>query len=151
MALIIRSIGKWKPSPEKELFEEYQKRLHGKISLEEYEAKKSLPPSERREQEANLLLSNLPPHSFLIALDEHGKMLSTATLGEKINQWQQGHKNLIFLIGGPDGHAETLLKKADMTWALSALTFPHLLVRTILAEQLYRVQSLSTGHPYHRV
>ena len=87
---------------------------------------------------------------YLVALDEHGKSLTTVELAKWLAQRQQDGRNLSFVIGGPDGLGPEILKKAALRWSLSALTFPHAMVRVILAEQLYRAHSVLQNHPYHR-
>ena len=87
---------------------------------------------------------------YLVALDERGKSLTTLDLAKWLGQRQQDGRDLVFAIGGPDGHGPELLKRADLRWSLSALTFPHAMVRVILAEQLYRAVSVLQNHPYHR-
>ena len=87
---------------------------------------------------------------YLVALDEHGKSLTTLELAKWLGERQQDGRNLTFVIGGPDGLGPEILKKAALRWSLSALTFPHAMVRVILAEQLYRAHSVLQNHPYHR-
>jgi 23S rRNA (pseudouridine1915-N3)-methyltransferase len=86
----------------------------------------------------------------VIALDVLGKAWSTEHLAEQIKSWQMSGRNMSLLIGGPDGLSEACLQRAEQRWSLSALTFPHPLVRVILAEQLYRAWSINNNHPYHR-
>jgi 23S rRNA (pseudouridine1915-N3)-methyltransferase len=87
---------------------------------------------------------------YLVALDERGKSLTTLQLAGWLSERQQDGRNLAFVIGGPDGLGPAILDKAALRWSLSALTFPHAMVRVILAEQLYRAQSVLQNHPYHR-
>src|SRR5688572_9014073 len=87
---------------------------------------------------------------YIVALDERGKSLTTLQLAKWLGERQQDGRNLTFAIGGPDGHGPGLLAKANLRWSLSPLTFPHAMVRVILAEQLYRAHSVLQNHPYHR-
>ena len=87
---------------------------------------------------------------YLVALDEHGKSLTTVELSRWLAERLQDGRNLCFVIGGPDGLGPEILKKAALRWSLSGLTFPHAMVRVILAEQLYRAHSVLHNHPYHR-
>src|SRR5688572_14716135 len=87
---------------------------------------------------------------YLVALDEHGKSLTTVDLSRWLAERLQDGRNLCFVIGGPDGLGPEILKKAALRWSLSGLTFPHAMVRVILAEQLYRAHSVLHNHPYHR-
>jgi 23S rRNA (pseudouridine1915-N3)-methyltransferase len=86
----------------------------------------------------------------VVALDERGKSLTTLQLARWLAERQQDGRHLTFVIGGPDGHGPGVLAKASLRWSLSALTFPHAMVRVILAEQLYRAHSVLQNHPYHR-
>jgi 23S rRNA (pseudouridine1915-N3)-methyltransferase len=86
----------------------------------------------------------------VVALAIAGQRLSTDELARKLGQWQQDGRDLAFLIGGPEGLAPACLARAQLRWSLSPLTFPHALVRVLLAEQLYRAWSVLVGHPYHR-
>jgi 23S rRNA (pseudouridine1915-N3)-methyltransferase len=87
---------------------------------------------------------------YLVALDERGKSLTTLQLAKWLGERQQDGRNLAFVIGGPDGLGPNILLKAALRWSLSGLTFPHAMVRVILAEQLYRAHSVLQNHPYHR-
>jgi 23S rRNA (pseudouridine1915-N3)-methyltransferase len=87
---------------------------------------------------------------YVVALDVKGKALSTEQLAEQLRQIRDGGRNLSLLVGGPDGLAPDCLSGADARWSLSLLTFPHPIVRVILAEQLYRSWSILANHPYHR-
>jgi 23S rRNA (pseudouridine1915-N3)-methyltransferase len=86
-----------------------------------------------------------------VALDEAGRQLDSAGLARRIARWQdQGHGTLAFVIGGPDGLASSVLDRAEATLAFGRMTWPHRLVRVMLAEQLYRASTILSGHPYHR-
>jgi 23S rRNA (pseudouridine1915-N3)-methyltransferase len=87
---------------------------------------------------------------YVVALDVRGKALGTEQLAEQLRQLRDGGRNVSLLVGGPDGLAPDCLAKADARWSLSPLTFPHPIVRVILAEQLYRAWSILNSHPYHR-
>ena len=87
---------------------------------------------------------------FIVALDVRGKALDTPQLAAQLRLLRDGGRNLSLLVGGPDGLAPDCLAAADARWSLSPLTFPHPIVRVILAEQLYRSWSILTNHPYHR-
>jgi 23S rRNA (pseudouridine1915-N3)-methyltransferase len=124
-------------------YEEYAKRFPQECNL-------NLIAISPRKPEAEIL-KKIPPRSDIIALDEHGELWDTLTLANHIKQWQMASKDIALLIGGADGFSEKILKKADKQWSLSPLTFPHMLVRVMVAEQLYRALSILSGHPYHRV
>ncbi len=103
-----------------------------------------------KEDEATKILQKISPDDHVIALDVAGTGWSTLKLSEELASWQQRGKDLIFLIGGPDGLSQKCIARANQRWSLSALTFPHALVRVLLLEQLYRAGSVLTNHPYHR-
>ncbi|MCM1281248.1 MAG: 23S rRNA (pseudouridine(1915)-N(3))-methyltransferase RlmH [Alistipes senegalensis] len=92
----------------------------------------------------------LPKNSRVIALDEHGKDLTTMQLSGELEKWRQEGRDVAFVIGGADGLNSAFKKNADELVRLSSLTLPHGMVRVLLAEQLYRAWSLTQNHPYHR-
>lgn len=126
-------------------YDDYTRRLRSsmRIDLEELPVGKSKADEEKR-------FLDRVGDDYLVALDEHGKPLTTAQLAQWLAQRIQEGRNLSFLIGGPDGLGPEILKKASWRWSLSALTFPHAMVRVMLAEQLYRAHSVLHNHPYHR-
>jgi len=103
-----------------------------------------------REQECRQMLAALPKDCRVIALDVRGETWSTEDLAGQLQDWLGGGRDVALLVGGPDGLAAACTARADQRWSLSPLTFPHALVRVVLAEQLYRAWTLGTGHPYHR-
>jgi len=129
----------------RQAYEDYTRRLRSsmRVDLEE------LPTGKSKAEEEKRILERVGD-DYLVALDEHGKSLTTVELSKWLAQRQQDGRNLSFVIGGPDGHGPEVLKKAQLRWSLSALTFPHAMVRVILAEQLYRAHSVLQNHPYHR-
>lgn len=100
--------------------------------------------------EGTKILGRLRPAEQLVLLDERGRQFSSRELAGKLEDWQTVGQDLAFVIGGPDGVSPGVRQRADLTWSLSKLTLPHGLARVLLAEQLYRGWSLTTGHPYHR-
>jgi 23S rRNA (pseudouridine1915-N3)-methyltransferase len=154
MRVSIIAVGKWKAGPERDLFAEYAGRLTLSLSLKEVEEHRKVPPAQLPAREGELLLAALPKASaglFVVALDQRGKALSSEQLANHVRQWRDGGiDDLVFLIGGADGLSVAVRQKANFVLSFGAMTWPHLLVRTLLAEQLYRVQSILTGHPYHR-
>jgi 23S rRNA (pseudouridine1915-N3)-methyltransferase len=102
-----------------------------------------------RTEEADALLAGAQG-ARTIALDEHGKHWRTRDLAGRMDDWLLDGRDVAFLIGGPDGLAPRCLEAAEQRWSLSALTFPHMLVRVVLAEQLYRAWTVLQNHPYHR-
>ncbi|HVH33302.1 MAG TPA: 23S rRNA (pseudouridine(1915)-N(3))-methyltransferase RlmH, partial [Tahibacter sp.] len=102
------------------------------------------------EDEGTAMLAAIPRGSHVIALDGRGKTWSSEDLATQLASWRMAGRDLVFLIGGPDGLASAALARADQRFSLGALTLPHMLVRLVLAEQLYRAVSLLGNHPYHR-
>ncbi len=102
-------------------------------------------------REGELILGALPPAIPFVALDERGTQLSSRALAERIAAWRdQGSPELAFAIGGADGLHSMVLDRANLTLSLGSMTWPHLMVRGMLLEQLYRAQQILAGHPYHR-
>jgi 23S rRNA (pseudouridine1915-N3)-methyltransferase len=100
--------------------------------------------------EGSNVLSRVKPSEQLVLLDQTGTEFTSAELALQLNQWQTTGRDLVFVIGGPDGVSADCLRRADLCWSLSRLTFPHGLARVLLAEQLYRAWTVLQGHPYHR-
>lgn len=103
-----------------------------------------------KQKEAECLLAAIPPRSYVIALEVQGRRWSTEQLAQELQGWQREGRDVVLLVGGPEGLNEACRQRADVLWSLSPLTFPHPLVRVILAEQIYRAWSIVKGHPYHR-
>ncbi|WP_462321982.1 23S rRNA (pseudouridine(1915)-N(3))-methyltransferase RlmH [Halochromatium sp.] len=100
--------------------------------------------------EGDRLLKATPSTALAIALDVRGRAWSTEALAQELEAWMASGRDVALLVGGPDGLSASCLARAEQRWSLSPLTFPHPLVRIILAEQLYRAWSMTQGHPYHR-
>lgn len=136
-------------------YQEYTKRMPRECSLQLVEIApgrrgKSASVAQAREQEGRQILAALPRECRVIALDVRGQAWSTETLAGHLQGWLGAGHDVALLVGGPDGLAPDCLARADESWSLSPLTFPHALVRVLLAEQLYRAWTLVSGHPYHR-
>ena len=129
---------------------EFQKRLRWKVTIKEFDFKDSN-PNKLREKESQALLAAIPEGFRIIACDERGKETSSVDFARKIEHWQDNEsQNLAFLIGGADGHSDGLRKKADFLLSFGRMTWPHMMARVMLVEQLYRAQQIMAGHPYHR-
>jgi 23S rRNA (pseudouridine1915-N3)-methyltransferase len=117
----------------------------------EVEEKRRLPAAELKTREAELILAALPQGSRLVALDEHGAAWSSIELAHRLGAWRDaGSAAVAFAIGGADGLGAAIIERADAVLSLGKMTWPHLLVRCMLLEQLYRAQQIVAGHPYHR-
>ena len=151
MKSLIIAVGRWKSSPEKKLFEHFAERSKPPLEVREIEVRKKLPQDVLKRKEAELLLAAVPIGARIVALDSNGKALPSSTLAIRIGGWQDtGTRQIAWLIGGANGHGDSVLEKADFTLSFGPQTWPHLLVRAMLAEQLFRAQSILAGHPYHR-
>lgn len=150
MKILIAAVGKAKASPEQRLYEDYIRRLPWKTQLKECDAKLA-DTARRKTRESELLLDACRHYDRLISLDEKGKPLSSIAFTDQLKRWQsQGSSSFAFMIGGSDGLDQRALKGSHLVWSLGGVTWPHMLVRALLAEQLYRAHSIMTGHPYHR-
>ena len=156
MQLVIAAVGHKMPAWIETGFTEYAKRMPPDCRL----VLKEIKPVDRsgsRSAETVMAMEKsridaaIPKGSKVVALDEHGRDLTTMQLAKNLTQWQQGGTDVTFVIGGADGLDAQLKQQADMLLRISSLTLPHGMVRVILAEQLYRAWSIIQNHPYHRV
>ncbi|KQR13693.1 MULTISPECIES: 23S rRNA (pseudouridine(1915)-N(3))-methyltransferase RlmH [Xanthomonas] len=136
-------------------FAEYQKRLSHWMPLELVEIEPGLRGKGRDGQraiddEGRRVIAALPKNAHVVALDVPGRPLSSEQLAQRMEHWRGQGRDLAFLIGGPEGHAAEVLKNANESWSIGPLTLPHMLVRLIVAEQLYRAAAMLANHPYHR-
>ncbi len=145
MKATILAIGKCKKnSPEAALIAEYAKRSSWEIVIKEKD-------NASQEEEARFLQEHIPSSAKVIVLDERGVNIKSKELAQKIEAWMlDGCSEICFLIGGADGHLQETRDKADLILSFGKLTLPHMLMRAVLAEQIYRVQTIIAGHPYHR-
>lgn len=148
MKIIIAASGKLKKSPELEIFEYYKKRTRWNISLKEIEAKKG--DAKKVQEEEGALLLKATEGTARIILDEKGKELSSKDFAILIKKFFDAGKTVSFLIGGADGHTENVKESADVLISFGKATWPHMLVRAMLAEQIYRAYTILNNHPYHR-
>ncbi len=152
MKINILSIGKFKDKSCEALFNEYKKRTGFNINLKELNIKKNLSGEKLKEEEGKLLLQNCNANnSKIISLDERGKIITTIEFCDLITKYQnEGNVNIDFIIGGSDGLSQEVRDKSDFVLSLGKMVFPHLFVRVMLIEQLYRVDCLQNNHPYHK-
>lgn len=151
MKVLISTVGRMKAGPEKTLVETYLKRLPWSVDIREVEPKKNAGSGNSVHGETKKLLHCVPDGAKIICLDSRGKNLSSEELAAKIRSWRDdGVPALAFLIGGADGLAKDATDSCDLKMSFGQATWPHMLVRAMLAEQLYRVHCILTDHPYHR-
>lgn len=155
MRVTICAVGRLRAGPEHELVSDYLQRFDrtgralglGPARVIEVEDKKNLGMS----AEADLLARALPAGAFLVALDERGRLQSSPEFAADLAGWRdKGRQDLAFIIGGADGIAPALRDRADAALSFGQMVWPHMLVRVMLAEQLYRAASILSGAPYHR-
>ena len=149
MRLVVAAVGRGRGDPAQQLFEDYRKRLPWPLELREVRAGSG--GKAGREREAEALLKGLPADAYVVALDGAGKAPTSEEFAARLASLRDDGKAVVaFLIGGADGHGASVLARADTTLSLGPMTWPHLLVRAMLAEQLWRAASILSGHPYHR-
>jgi 23S rRNA (pseudouridine1915-N3)-methyltransferase len=150
MRLHVIAIGRRKPGPLKDLESLYAKRIKFPLTIREIEERRKLPPAELKSREGELLLAAIPKGAVTVALDGRGTTLTSSAFAQKLAAWQDAGAEPAFVIGGAEGLADSVLNEAPFKLSLGAMTWPHLLARGMLLEQLYRAQQILDGHPYHR-
>ena len=149
MRLVVAAVGRGRDDPAQQLFEGYRRRLPWPLELREVRAGGA--GDAGRGREAAALLKGLPERAYVIALDGSGEALTSEAFAARLARVRDdGAAVVAFLIGGADGHGAAVLVRADTVLSLGPMTWPHLLVRAMLAEQLWRAASILSGHPYHR-
>ncbi len=144
------AIGKSSASaPEAELLRRYASRIKPALSLVELQDGYGN-PAEIKRREADAILSILKSDEFVIALDSGGAAPDSLEMAKLLAKWAEQSKRLAFVIGGAEGLDAAILARAAAKLSLGKLTWPHMLVRPMLAEQIYRAQMINAGHPYHR-
>lgn len=160
MRIAVHAIGRLKAGPEKELAGEYLARAAGlarsagikSVTVSEYPESLAATATLRKDDEAARLLAGLDGRAVVVVLDERGRELTSPELAAQLAKHRDGGvPDLVLLIGGPDGHGPAALARADLKLAFGKLTWPHRLMRILLAEQIYRALTILLNHPYHRV
>jgi 23S rRNA (pseudouridine1915-N3)-methyltransferase len=149
MMLRLIAVGRLRGGPEAELFARYNARLRPKIVVTEVAEARGT-PAEVRQREAAALLSAVPTQSLVVALDHGGSAPDSEELAHLMERWLAAGPTVCFVVGGAEGLGAAVLGRADYVLSLGRMTWPHFLVRPMLAEQLYRARSIAAGHPYHR-
>lgn len=146
MKITLGVIGKCKPtSPEGEIIQRYQERMKWQLTIKEKD-------NSTQEDEAKFLQSCITPQAKVVVLDERGKNMTSPELATILENWMTaGTSEICFLIGGADGHLEATRQKADLILSFGKLTLPHILMRAVLCEQIYRAETIINHHPYHRI
>jgi 23S rRNA (pseudouridine1915-N3)-methyltransferase len=143
------AIGRAKGGPESEILARYTKRIKPPLELLEFDDGHGA-AIEIKRREAAALLAAIEKSDFVIALDSGGSPFDSPGLAKALQKWTETAKRLTFIIGGAEGFDAAIIARADAKLSLGPLTWPHMLVRPMLAEQIYRAQMINLGHPYHR-
>jgi 23S rRNA (pseudouridine1915-N3)-methyltransferase len=147
----VLAIGRLRRGPLHDLQRLYAGRLAPPVTIVELEEKRPLPAAELKRREARLILAAVPADACLVALDEHGASVTSRAFADRLRAWRDhGTAAVAFAIGGADGLDASVVERADAVMSFGAMTWPHLLARSLLLEQLYRAQQILAGHPYHR-
>jgi len=146
MKITLGVIGKCKPSsPEGEIIKRYQERMKWQLNIKEKD-------NSTQEDEAKFLQSCIATGAKTVVLDERGKNMSSPEFAAILENWMTaGTSEICFLIGGADGHLQETRQKADLILSFGKLTLPHILMRAVLCEQIYRAETIINHHPYHRI
>lgn len=160
MRYVIAAVGRMKAGADRDLLDRYLDRARktGKglgvsaVDMVELTESRAARSDDRKAEEAGALLAALSPRARLIVLDETGKTMTSPALSDRLRSWMdEGAPEIAFAIGGADGHGSAIRDRADVILALGAMTWPHQIVRILIAEQIYRAFTIQSGHPYHRV
>lgn len=155
MKINLIAVGKKMPVWVGKGFQEYVKRMPKELSLNLVEVAgvkntKNLNVQQIIGCEGKQILQAIPTNNYVVALDIAGKSFSTEQLAMQLQKWRENSRDISILIGGAEGLSDECLNCCEFRWSLSKLTFPHPLVRVIIAEQIYRAWTILAGHPYHR-
>jgi 23S rRNA (pseudouridine1915-N3)-methyltransferase len=156
--LTILAVGRLKAGPERLLYDRYAERIAGagkgvgiSLALREFGEGRAGSAAARITDETASINAAAGDGKPLVVLDAGGKSLTSTAFAERVARWRDdGAREVAFVIGGPDGLDRALVARADLVLAFGAMTWPHQLVRIMLAEQLYRTVTILAGHPYHR-
>ncbi len=143
------AVGRIGAGAEAALFDRYNARLRPRLAVSEIAEGRGA-PAECKRREATAMLAALPREAFAVALDLGGTAPDSEGFSRLLERWLGLGRPVCFLIGGAEGLDASVLARADFVLALGGMTWPHLLVRVMLAEQLFRAQAIASGHPYHR-
>jgi 23S rRNA (pseudouridine1915-N3)-methyltransferase len=159
MRIDICAVGRLRAGPEKDLLDDYVSRTEAAgrgigvtaFNLKEVEEKRRLDGKALKDAEATLLRAAIPRGALLVALDERGRAEPSEAFAKRLGRWRdEGHSDVAFIIGGAAGLAPALREEDAHVLAFGSMTWPHMLVRVMIAEQIYRAVPILAGHPYHR-
>jgi 23S rRNA (pseudouridine1915-N3)-methyltransferase len=149
--LAIVAVGRMRPGPERDLYEHYAARIRWPLAVHEVEERRKLPARRLIAREGEKLRAACPKGAKIITLDGAGKALTSAALAQHLGAWRDDAvDDVALVIGGSGGLDAALVAASDLVLSFGAVTWPHLLMRALVAEQIYRAQQILAGHPYHR-
>ena len=144
------AVGRLRDGPEFELYRRYAGRLRPGLALTEVAEARGGSAAEMRRRDGEALLALLPATAVAVPLDLGGAQPGSEAFAALLQRWLASGREPCFLIGGAEGLSPGVLARGETVLSLGALTWPHMLVRAMLAEQLFRAQAILSGHPYHR-
>lgn len=147
--MLLIAVGKLRAGPERTLFDRYAVRLRPKLDVREV-AEAPGPGHEAKRREGAAILAAIPEGALAVAMDLAGQSMTSEAFALQLTRWTEHPKPLVFIIGGAEGLSDAVLARAGFRFALGPLTWPHMLARILLVEQIYRGQSIAANHPYHR-
>lgn len=150
MKIALIAVGRARRDDAAALFEHYAKRIRATIEVREIPEGKGKTAAERMGREATAIVAALPRDCHIVALDPRGSTMTSESFAGLLGKIAERGRTLAFLIGGADGFSEEIRARADLVLSFGPMTWPHLLVRAMLAEQIYRAETILSGHPYHR-
>lgn len=150
MKIALIAVGRARRDPAALLFAHYRERIRAAFTLREIAEAKASTAIERMEREGQAILAALPNDGYVVALDPRGKALTSEAFASLLGKLNDEARTVAFVIGGADGLADKVRAKADLLLSFGAATWPHLMVRAMLTEQIYRAETILAGHPYHR-
>jgi 23S rRNA (pseudouridine1915-N3)-methyltransferase len=159
MRILIICVGRMKQGAERDLVERYRERFNDAgrrlglraIEVVELAESRARDTATRMAEEAAAITAALPDRAVIVVLDERGRSLDSSGFAGQLGRWRDEQTAaLVFVIGGADGLSPELRRRASLSLAFGAATWPHQMVRVMLMEQLYRAVTILTGHPYHR-
>jgi len=150
MQVIIAAVGRLRAGPLADLAADYRKWITARLEIREVEERRKLPAADLMEREGALLLGQLRETATVVALDPAGQDMDSEQFAARIETWAGQAGRIAFVIGGANGLDNKVLTHAQHRMSLGAMTWPHMLARVMLLEQIYRAQQIRAGHPYHR-
>lgn len=149
MNLTVCAVGRARAGPERDLVDRYLRRIRWRVDVREVEERRKLPPADLVKREGRLLDAACPEGACRVVLDSSGTGCDSVAFARRLERWSAAGRAVAFVIGGAGGLARPHLERADMLLAFGAATWPHMLVRVMLVEQIYRAQEILAGNPYH--